>query len=116
MATSHTPGPWRAGKLRDAVVSDTAIDGGPSGTDAVDYYGGHLVAESVAPCNRPLIVAAPKLLQALREVVGDCYYLDNPGGTPRCNFCQELEGEPHDPDCTMQFVLAAIVEAEGAAV
>lgn len=57
--------------------------------------------------------AGPDMLQALREVEGDCYYLPNPGDVPRCGFCQQDEGEPHEPECTMNFVLAAIAKAEG---
>jgi hypothetical protein len=59
---THTPGPWRAGKASDQVVADVPIEAGPGGSDSVDYYGGYLVAESVAPCNGPLIAAAPELL------------------------------------------------------
>jgi hypothetical protein len=66
-ARLHTPGPWRVSDV-GAVVADVPIDGGPDGSDDVEHYGGHLIAESVAPCNRPLIAAAPKLLSALREL------------------------------------------------
>jgi hypothetical protein len=45
-------------------------------------------------------------LQALREVEGDCYALSADEST--CLFCGEREGQPHDPDCTMVMVLAAI--------
>ena len=66
----HTPGPWRVGSNSGAVISDRSIEHGPNGCDCVDYYGGHLIAESIAPCNRNLIAAAPELLDALRVVVG----------------------------------------------
>jgi len=69
LARVHTPGPWRAGKVGDAVVADVSVDGGPLGSDAFEHYGGNLIAESVAPCNRPLIVAAPELLQVLKAIV-----------------------------------------------
>jgi hypothetical protein len=64
----HTPGPWHIGKSAGAVVADVPVEDGVTGTGDVEYYGGHLVAETVAPCNRPLIAAAPKLLSALREL------------------------------------------------
>jgi hypothetical protein len=65
MTGQHTPGPWRVGNGRqpDTVVADTPV--GPGCCDAdVAYYGGYLVAESIAPSNRPLIAAAPDLLRA----------------------------------------------------
>jgi len=36
-----------------------------------------------------------------------------PGELPRCCFCQVDEGLPHEVECTMHFVLAAIAKAEG---
>lgn len=61
----HTPGPWRIGKTCGAVVADT-----PHGIyhEAHDeFYGGHLIAESIEFNNRPIIAAAPELLEALEE-------------------------------------------------
>lgn len=60
---------WRVSKSApDAIVSDE-----PSGHDAseaaLEYYGGHLVAESVAPQHRALIAAAPLLLEQLQGLV-----------------------------------------------
>lgn len=34
---------------------------------AVEYYGGHLIAESIAACNVPLISSAPTLLRRLER-------------------------------------------------
>jgi hypothetical protein len=65
-----TPGPWRLGN-GDTIVADMPITGGALGTDDVAYYGGHLIGESVAPCNRSIIAAAPTLAALLRR------YLDN---------------------------------------
>ena len=65
----HTPGPWRDALTCGAIVSDTAIEHGPHGCDCVQYYGGHLIAESFAACNRPLIAAAPELLEALEGLM-----------------------------------------------
>lgn len=64
---SHTKGPWRIGKNYGAVVADHAIEGGVSGTDCVEAYGGHLVGESIAKCNASLIAAAPELLFELKS-------------------------------------------------
>lgn len=62
---AHTPGPWRAARLHGAVVADIPILEVP-GSDDVTYYGGHLIAESIAAQNVALIAAAPDLLAALR--------------------------------------------------
>lgn len=64
MTTNHTPGPWRIGKAHGAVVADVPVHAGLD-NDHVEAYGGHLIAESIAVCNRPLIAAAPELLEAL---------------------------------------------------
>ncbi|MBN1404169.1 MAG: hypothetical protein JW942_06875 [Opitutales bacterium] len=66
--TKHTPGPWRSGNTSDTVVCDTMPAGALQGSDAVDYYGGYLICESVATCNRNIIAAAPDMLAALRAV------------------------------------------------
>jgi hypothetical protein len=63
--------------------------------------------------HRALLVSALDMLQALREVEGECYYLPNPGDVARCGFCQQDEDELHEPECAMNFVLAAIAKAEG---
>lgn len=65
MEAKHTPGPWRAGSGtggKGSVVSDWLAVGALNGSDAIDYYGGNLIAESVAQENIPLIAAAPELL------------------------------------------------------
>lgn len=114
---SFTSGPWE-------VVRHSHVDGElwlsvnqHADTDGMKEWVAEIKYLTTDPqqqwANARLIAAAPELLQALHEVIGDCYYLDNPGGTPRCTFCQELDGEPHDPDCTMQYVLAATAKAEG---
>ena len=64
MTTNHTRGPWRIGKAHGAVVADVPVNAGLD-NDHVEAYGGHLIAESIAVCNRPLIAAAPELLEAL---------------------------------------------------
>jgi len=64
----HTPGPWRIGAY-GGIVADTPIEGGLQGTDATAFYGAHLICETVAPCNQPLIAAAPALLAALERLI-----------------------------------------------
>lgn len=69
----HTAGPWRQGKAGAAIVADVPTPHFATGHGTVepqdDFYGGYLVAESVAGCNRPLIAAAPRLLRALQVMV-----------------------------------------------
>ena len=55
MTKSHTLGPWRVGKAH-SVVSDYPAPG-IAGSDAVDFYGGHLICESANEGNAIRIVA-----------------------------------------------------------
>lgn len=66
----HTKGPWTIGKNGFEVVSkhhDGLHIKGSYDTDSKKYYGGHLICESVAKCNIPVISAAPELLQVAKE-------------------------------------------------
>ena len=55
MEKIHTNGPWRIGKA-GTVVSDSPTPE-INGSDCVDFYGGHLVCESVSEANASRIVA-----------------------------------------------------------
>lgn len=68
---------------------------------------------SVKPADATLLAAAPVMYAALEEVVGDFAVLRSDTGIVECIFCGVKEGEPHDPDCTMQHVLAAMRAARG---
>lgn len=66
----------------------------------MDYYGGHLIAESIAPQNVPLIAAAPDLLEALemvRDADEDC----------------KSDGLPTIPDIARAKIDRAIAKAKG---
>jgi hypothetical protein len=67
---AHSPAPWRPGLTAHAVVSDGPPPEGARvrGDNDVHYYGGHLVAESIAPANVPVIVVAPEAIALLREL------------------------------------------------
>lgn len=55
----HTKTPWRVGapnKMGSVVADEPVPEIG--GSDAVGYYGGHLIAESIAPRNAEFIVRA----------------------------------------------------------
>lgn len=66
MSGNHTPGPWQPGRQSDTVVAAVPA-GHPSGEDVVRHYGGHLVAESIATRNVPLIATAPTLLRRMER-------------------------------------------------
>ena len=105
MKFKHTPGPWRAGSGtggKGSVVSDQLAVGALGGSDAVDYYGGNLIAESVAQENIPLIAAAPQLLVVARDFDEA---LTESG----------LHCECGEADCRTTRLRAAIAKATGSA-
>lgn len=68
----HTPGPWRIGNITGTVVADHSIptDGRVTGHNDTDYYGGHLIAESIwRREDSELIAAAPELLEVVVEFI-----------------------------------------------
>ena len=67
---SKQPLSWKLGNPRGTVVSAHPQQDALSGADAIEYYGGYLVAESVAPSNQALIAAAPSMLGALKYLEG----------------------------------------------
>lgn len=72
MSASHSGGNWTIG-THGAIVTDEPYEDGLSGYDAVDYYGGYMIAESVSPCNRPIFSASADMYRLLcqLEVAGD---------------------------------------------
>lgn len=87
---SHTPGPWRVGTWGGSVVADYPIPVG--GSDDVDYYGGHLVAESIAPQNTPIIAAAPELLAAAKKLRHAVYALGlDPVDEDFCSILEQAD-------------------------
>lgn len=72
----HTSGPWHISSHSceyGSVVADTPCREPKSERDVardldeVNSYGGYLIAESIAPQNRPLIAAAPALYDACQD-------------------------------------------------
>lgn len=61
--SNHTPEPWRVGRPF-TVVSDTPVPE-MGGSDAVEYYGGHLIGESIIEANARRIVACVNACQGL---------------------------------------------------
>jgi hypothetical protein len=81
----HTKTPWRIGNKTGmgSVVADEPV---PEirGSGDVEYYGGHLIAESIAPRNAEFIVRAcnahAKLVAALRkaeDALASCYNVND---------------------------------------
>ena len=99
----RTHGPWRRGKPDGAIVADHPVCT-INGADEVEYYGGHLIAESVAPQNIDAIILAcnhfEAVVEALREVERGFSGYDSEN---RCVFrC------PTDRLSSIRAVLAAI--------
>ena len=63
--SNHTPEPWRVGRPFN-VVSDTPVPE-MGGSDAVEYYGGHLIGESIIEANARRIVACVNACAGMRN-------------------------------------------------
>jgi len=63
----NTPAPWTQGKASDSIVSASCVGIDQPDNDT-EFYGGYVICESVHPCNRSLIMAAPDLLAACKAV------------------------------------------------
>ena len=67
---NYTKGPWMVGKT-NCVISenDNGLElNGAKGQEAIEYYGGNLICESVSEANAKLIAAAPEMLEALKSI------------------------------------------------
>ena len=107
MSAQHTPGNWRPGMRGGTVVSDKPLPNYNlnGGHDEVEYYGGHLIAESIWRAeDARLIAAAPDLLEAsetaLSYIEAVCFNTPNP--KKRKNYA----------DCA-SILRAAIAKAKG---
>lgn len=114
----HTPGPWRIGTNAGAIVTDEPLPG--QGEDERQFYGGYLVAESVAAHDRPLIAAAPMMLELLRALEWTGLE-DHPdggyyGACPLCgggdpgNPATPIEYGGHEDNCELARLLAEFPE------
>jgi len=74
----HTEGDWFAGG-GSWVATSHVVNGGIGGSDDVDYYGGHLIGESISSCNIPIISAAPDMFKALLAVKQKLHFIGMPG-------------------------------------
>ena len=70
MGKMFTPGKWKKGRI-GSVVSDSnigiSINGGFD-ADAIRYYGGYLICESVSDGNASLIQIAPEMYRMLKVI------------------------------------------------
>lgn len=82
LAQAASPGPWRpSASAGDAIITDQRPGGRPMNEDELRYYGGELVAESMAQANRLYVsMASPAavlpLLDALLGLPGSPLTLD----------------------------------------
>ena len=103
---SHTPGPWKDGEMGASIVSDSP-EGYVWDEGSVRAYGGFLIAESIAPCNKPLIKAAPDLLAVAKRAAAVMNLYGN-----ITNWPMEM---PHEYADVINDLRAAIARAEVAA-
>lgn len=69
-----TKGEWRVSKNGNGVVSNECNGitiGGAFGEEAVGYYGGNLICESVSNDNANLIAAAPDMYRFIENLILD---------------------------------------------
>jgi hypothetical protein len=99
--------PWRQGLIPDAIVTDEPSDYVGTGHADIDYYGGYLVCESVEAKHRPLIIAAPQLLEALKAVEWVQVLSDRPSECDVCPCCGRSKKEGHNPVCRVAAALKA---------
>jgi len=62
----HTPRPWIDSPNEPGAIISTDPDAMADAGMEVKYYGGAVIAESIAPRNKPLLKAAPDLLAACK--------------------------------------------------
>ena len=75
--SEYTKGEWKVGKNGSSVVSNSdegLTINGATGDDAIKYYGGNLICESVSKANALLISKAPEMLEAMQDF---CNRVDN---------------------------------------
>lgn len=99
----HTKTPWRVGapSQMGSIVADEPVPE-IKGSDAVEYYGGHLIAESIAPRNAEFIVRACNSHEQLVHVVQMIRDADNDAAS---------DGLPHIPASARAAIDAALVAA-----
>lgn len=102
----HTKTPWRVGKPTQmgAVVADEPVPE-IGGSDCVDFYGGHLIAESIAPRNAEFIVRACNAHEQLVHVVQMIRDADNDA---------QSDGLPRIPASARAAIDAALAAAGAA--
>lgn len=116
MSAPWTPGPWRASpRFKSAVVAAHPVPG-MRGSDDVPGYGGHLVAESVAPQNVPLIAAAPDLAEAAEPFAAIDFFPDAPSSAEAIKVRVSIEGTAYEEFVTIgdfRRIRAALSKAKG---
>ena len=84
-----TPGPWRIGiSSTHVVVSDYPVPE-IGGSDATDYFGGHLIGESISTANADFIANSWADIKFLLDQIQirECPRCKNTDISPNDNFC-----------------------------
>jgi hypothetical protein len=86
----HTPGTWRrSDKVGGTIISDCGQGLAPMDQESFDFYGGHVIAETVAECNIPLIALAPMLLRKNEELKDRLRQAQDERGVI-CEWCKQF--------------------------
>ena len=92
MTTKHTPGPWTTTGPNIRADNDALV------ATVQDHWHDHKTPQGEKEANAQLMSAAPELLAACKEAVGQL----------ECNCCSGCEGT-----CSWAIVHNAIAKAEG---
>lgn len=65
--SGFTKGPWRVGN-HGSVVSDWPVAEIPSTSDDIQFYGGHVICETITPSNARFVAASPDVFEALQSI------------------------------------------------
>jgi len=98
--SAHTPGPWRSTPPQGTDYKLVSIYGGK--------HGNNLVAEGVLEEDAPIIIASPRLAEALRGLLADP--LLQPTDEGLCILCDAHNGQ-HEARCPIGEARAALREA-----
>jgi len=87
---THTPGPWiDSPNTSDAIISKHP-DAIEQAGQALRYYGGYVICESVTPRDKPLIKAAPEMWDLCVRFIAEIeQYVNEPGAVTSMNRLAE---------------------------
>ena len=101
MSTTHTPGPWRTEYRTPKLYPDRDIVVLADGREIADVIG----CDGMTTDNARLIAAAPKLLEACKNI--EWIHIAFSDDDLICPCCWRTKDEGHKLDCQLQAALAA---------